>query len=156
MVRLIPVISMVAFFPVLFQAQPSLEEVNSRLPIETDAREFMAAYAEDLRAGRRQSIIKRYDKRGAYRVGEGEKTFETPAMIQAAYLTQWTPPTTFEWRNLSYEPLGENVIMVIGLFDWGLANGTTVSFSYTGLLHRQDGVLRIRLEDESMARRRKD
>jgi hypothetical protein len=109
----------------------------------------MAGYADDLRHGRRVSIVDRYDRRGAYRVGEGEKTLESWELIRAAYLTQWSPPSSFVWRDLSYEPLGDAVI-VIGLFDWGLADGRKLSFSYTGLLVRQDGELRIRLEDESM------
>ena len=44
--------------------------------------------------------------------------------------------------------------MVLGLFDWGMSDprsGETKvrTYSYTGLLLRQDGELRIRMEDES-------
>jgi len=39
----------------------------------------------------------------------------------------------------------------VGLFDWGLADGRKLTFSYTGLLVRIEGELRIRLEDESMS-----
>jgi hypothetical protein len=97
--------------------------------------------------------VERYDRRGAYRVGEGEKNLESWELIRAAYLTQWTPPASFSWRDLSYEPIGTDAVMVIGLFDWGLADGRRLAFSYTGLLMRQDGELRIRLEDESMSPR---
>ena len=149
--RWFPVTSMVMAMPALFQVQLTGLESKTE-PIEREAREFMGAYADDLRAGRRLAIAGRYDKRGAFRVGEGEKTFETPAMIKASYLTQWTPPKTFEWRNLSYEVLSSDAVLVIGLFDWGTGDGRKVAFSYTGLLVRQDGTLRIRLEDESKTR----
>ena len=148
----LPVMSMMMAMPALFQIQ--LTGVESTTQIENEARDFMAAYADDLRAGRRLAIAGRYDKRGAYRVGEGEKTFETPEVIRASYLTQWTPPGTFEWRNLSYEVLSNDAVLVIGLFDWGTGDGRKVAFSYTGLLVRQDGTLRIRLEDESRSTQR--
>jgi hypothetical protein len=140
------------FLPALFHVR-DLHTPSDQLPIEADAREFMSGYAEDLRNGRRQAIVERYDRRGAYRVGEGEKNLESWELIRAAYMTQWTPPASFVWRDLSYEPVGTDAVIVIGLFDWGLADGRRLSFSYTGLLVRQDGELRIRLEDESMSPR---
>lgn len=136
--------------PALFQVRDLIDS-SDQVPIDVDAREFMWAYAEDLRHGRRQSIVGRYDRRGAYRVGEGEKNLESWELIRAAYMTQWTPPASFVWRDLSYEPIGNDAVVVIGLFDWGLADGRRLSFSYTGLLVRQEGELRIRLEDESMS-----
>ena len=126
---------------------------RTRVSIEDEARAFMLGYADDLRHGRRQAIVDRYDKRGAYRVGEGEKSLESWELIRAGYLSQWTPPTRFAWRELSYESVTEDAVIVVGLFDWGLADGRKLSFSYTGLLVRQDGGLRIRLEDESMSPR---
>jgi hypothetical protein len=151
--RSFPVVSMLVAVPALIQAHMMELESTRHLPIEDEARDFMAGYADDLRAGRRQAIVNRYDKRGAFRVGEGEKLLESLEMIRAAYLTQWTPPKFFEWRNLSFEPLSSDAVLVIGLFDWGTGNGRSASFSYTALLNRQDGSLKIRLEDESMERR---
>jgi len=78
--RWLPVMSMMMAMPALFQIQ--LTGVESTTQIENEARDFMAAYADDLRAGRRLAIAGRYDKHGAYRVGEGEKTFETPEVIR--------------------------------------------------------------------------
>lgn len=138
------------FLPALFQVRDLITS-SDQVPIDVDAREFMSGYAEDLRHGRRQAIVERYDRRGAYRVGEGEKNLESWDLIRAAYMTQWTPPASFAWRDLSYEPVGNDAVIVIGLFDWGLADGRRLAFSYTGLLVRQDGELRIRLEDESMS-----
>lgn len=135
--------------PALFQVR-DLVAAQDEVPIDADAREFMASYAEDLRNGRRQAIVDRYDRRGAYRVGEGEKTLESWELIRAAYMTQWTPPASFGWRELSYERVAPEAILVIGLFEWGLADERRITFSYTCLLVRQDGELRIRLEAESM------
>ena len=137
------------FLPALFQVR----EITGahEVPIDIDAREFMAGYADDLRNGRREAIVDRYDRRGAYRVGEGEKNLETWELIRAAYMTQWTPPARFAWRELSYEVVSETAVIIVGLFEWGLADGRSLTFSYTGLLIRTDGELRIRLEDESMS-----
>ncbi len=147
-----PLVPGMFFLPALFQVRDIMTP-SDQVPIDVDAREFMFAYAEDLRHGRRQAIVERYDRRGAYRVGEGEKNLESWDLIRAAYMTQWTPPASFAWRDLSYEPVGSDAVIVIGLFDWGLADGRRLAFSYTGLLVRQDGELRIRLEDESMSPR---
>ncbi|HEX6573521.1 MAG TPA: hypothetical protein VF042_01005 [Gemmatimonadaceae bacterium] len=143
------VIPGIFFLPALFQVRDLVSAQNEAL-IDVDAREFMAGYAEDIRNGRRQAIAARYDRRGAYRVGEGEKTLESWELIRAAYMTQWSPPVNFAWRDLTYEVLGPDSVMVIGLFDWGLLDGRRIAFSYTALLVRQDGELRIRLEAESM------
>ena len=118
--------------------------------IESEARAFMAAYADDLRSGRRERIAKRYFKGGAYRVGEGQSALEPWDVIHTYYMTQWAPPASFDWRNLSYEPLGPDAIVVTGLFDWKTESAKGFTYSYTGLLIREDGDLRIRLEDESM------
>jgi hypothetical protein len=152
MERLLPLSSLLVVFPMLIQASPEVLGGTPMNPIETEAREFMAGYAEDIRAGRRKSLVARYDPCGAYRVGEGHKIFETHAMIRASYETEWNPPRTFEWRDLSYEVIGESTVLVVGLFDWGTRHGRTLAFSYTGILVRQDGGLRIRLEDESRSR----
>ncbi len=145
-----PFIPTMMFLPALFQVRELLA-AHEQAPIDIDAREFMAGYADDLRHGRRQAIVDRYDRRGAYRVGEGEKNLESWDLIRAAYMTQWTPPARFAWRELSYEVVSTDSVIVVGLFDWGLADGRKLTFSYTGLLIRIDGELRIRLEDESMS-----
>jgi hypothetical protein len=151
--RFVSIMPSVMMLPALFQVHGVGASARATAPIEDDAREFMSRYADDLRHGRRRAIADRYDRRGAYRVGEGEKTLEEWHLILAAYLTQWSPPATFGWRELSFETINDDAIVVIGLFDWGLPDGRKLSFSYTGLLVRQDGEMRIRLEDESMSPR---
>lgn len=117
--------------------------------IVAEARVFMDGYAVDLRTGDRAAIAARYDRRGAYFAGHGRSELETWADIEARYRDDWSPPAAFEWRDLKYEPVGPDAVVVAGLFTWTRA-GTAepLLLSYTGLLLRQDGELRIRLENE--------
>lgn len=114
-----------------------------------DAEAFMESYARDLLAGERDRIVERYDTRGAYMVGEGRKALVPIDSIRATYHGRWRPPHSFEWQDLSYEVVGPDAVVVTGRFLWGLNAERQLHYSYTGLLVRQDGRLRIRLEDES-------
>ena len=120
-------------------------------PVVVEARAFMAAYAEALLAGDRPGIAARYDRNGAFALGNGRKSFGPYARIVEQYASaQWQPPFRFEWRDLSFEPIGNDAVVIAGQFAWTRSDGTEPSiYSYTALLRRQDGVLRIRLEDES-------
>jgi hypothetical protein len=124
----------------------------SQAGVVEEARAFMDGYARDLLAGNRAGISARYDRSGAYFLGNGRKEFEPYDSIAARYGgPQWSPPASFEWRDLSFEPVGPDAVVVAGRFLWGgRRGGAPVALSYTGLLRRQDGVLRIRLEDESV------
>jgi hypothetical protein len=115
----------------------------------TEAQAFMDAYAADLRAGARERIADRYDPRGAWLVGNGEKALHAADAIRARYLTQWRPPASFEWRDLSYEAVGPTAVVVAGRFIWSVSAARHLPCSYTALLLRQEGRFRIRLEDES-------
>jgi hypothetical protein len=117
---------------------------------EAEARAFMESYARDLRSGAREAIVARYDTRGAYRVGGGQKVFEPMDSIRAGYTGRWQPPAAFEWRDLSYEVLSDDAVMVVGRFEWTDQQGRVLPMSYTGLLVKQDGEWRIRLEDEDV------
>ena len=127
------------------QAAPPLEEAAA----------FMASYAEDLRTGNRPAIAGRYDRSGAWRVGDGVAELENWDRIAAVYASErWQPPAAFEWQGLAYEPAGPDAVVVVGRFAWTPAVGQPpLVFSYTALLVRQDGALRIRLENESAAAR---
>jgi hypothetical protein len=122
-------------------------------PVVTEARAFMAAYAQALQQGDRAGVAARYDRSGAFHLGNGGKSFDSYAAIQALYAgSGWQPPYRFEWRDLSYEPAGADAVVVAGQFLWTPREGVApLTYSYTALLHRQDGVLRIRIEDESSA-----
>lgn len=122
--------------------------------VEAEAAAFMAAYGRELLAGDRAAIARRYHRGGAWRVGHGQKSFQNWDAIQGFYAGEhWARPASFEWRDLSYEVVGPDAVVVVGLFHWGRGDAAEpLTLSYTGLLVREDGELRIRLEDESAAR----
>jgi hypothetical protein len=124
----------------------------SAAAITDEARAFMDAYARDLLAGDRAAIGARYDRSGAYLLGNGSKQFSPYDSVVARYKdARWTPPNAFEWRDLSFEPIGSDAVFVAGLAAWTNASGSEpIILSYTAVLKRQDGSLRIRLEDESI------
>lgn len=117
-----------------------------------EARSLMDTYAHDLRAGDRAAIAARYDRTGAYFLGNGRKEFVPYDSIVVRYSEgNWSPPASFEWRDLSFEAAGSDAVVVVGLFTWGRGGGAPpMTLSYTSLLRRQEGVLRIRVEDESL------
>jgi hypothetical protein len=116
-----------------------------------EARAFMEAYGQDLAAGNREALGARYDRRGVHIMFNGQREFTGWEALRQQYLTGWQPPAAFEWRDLVYEPAGPDAVVVNGLFLWPLRPGEPpLRFRYTGLLVRQEGALRIRLEDESM------
>jgi hypothetical protein len=119
--------------------------------IIAEATTFMSTYARDLLAGDRAAIGARYDPDGAYIVGNGSKALVPHDSIVALYMGKWTPPASFEWQDLSYEPIGNDAVVVVGRFTWGAAGAAApLNVSYTSLLRRRDGELRIRVEDESV------
>lgn len=110
----------------------------------------MDAYARDLIAGDRAAIAARYDRTGAWLIREGEKSFVPYDAIVSRYASpRWSPPASFEWRDLSWEAVGSDAVVVLGHFVWARqGDANPMSISYTALLRRQDGELRIRMEDE--------
>lgn len=144
---------LIAVFLAMLAFAVPLAAESTEPPVVAEARAFMADYARALIAGDRAGIAARYDRTGAYMLGNGRKAFGPYARIVAQYASpQWQPPHRFEWRDLSFEPAGPDAVVVAGQFAWTRRDDTEPSiYSYTALLHRQDGVLRIRLEDESSA-----
>lgn len=119
--------------------------------VEREVREFYDSYAEDLRAHRREAIAGRYDPRGVFFLGNGNKTFETYASVRNSYLTRWKGPKAFAWKDLSVEVVSPAAAVVVGRFEWQTEAGQTFNYSYTGLLLRRGGRWLIRVEDESTA-----
>ena len=146
-----------AFLALLVTAAPLAAQpaTPAEPPVVAEARAFMADYARALIAGDRTGIAGRYDRNGAFSLGNGRKSFEHHAAIIAQYArAEWQPPHRFEWRDLSYEPIGNDAVVIAGQFAWTPREGAEpFIYSYTALLRRQDGVLRIRLEDESTGAR---
>ena len=126
---------------------PPVSSVAAPATIEAEARAFMAAYAEDLREHDREGIAARYDPDGAWMIFDGERGFVTAPELRRSYLEKWRGPESFAWRDLAYEVVGPDSVVVVGGFDWG-RGGKVNAMSYTGLLRRRDGALRIRLENE--------
>jgi hypothetical protein len=129
---------------------PAPQQEASIVP---EAQHFMTAYAADLTNGDRLALAERYDRSGAYLLGEGRKELRTFEEITNLYLRDWNPPAAFAWHDLSYEQVGPDAVLVLGRFSWTLQGETEpLNFSYSALLRRQeDGQLRIRMEDESRA-----
>lgn len=154
--KFVPVFIFLVLFQITAHAQgeiPSKTPKPNKAAIKTEReiREFYDSYAEDLRAGRRAAIADRYDPRGYFRLGNGSKTLVSFEDNKKRYLTRWTPPKAFAWKDLSVEVLLPDAAAVTGLFDWQAAAGDKATISYSALLVKQSGKWRIRIEDESIS-----
>jgi len=119
--------------------------------IVAEGRAFMESYVKDLLAGDAKALAARYDTTGAWLVGNGTTEFASLDSIRADYhAVASTPPISFEWRDLSYEPISRDAIVVVGRFTSALPGTPPATLSYVVLLRRQGTGLRIRVEDESM------
>jgi len=116
---------------------------------ERELRQFYDGYADDLRAHRGEAIANRYDSRGYFALGNGSKRLVSFDDNKKHYMTRWTGPKAFEWRDLSFEVLSPNSAAVAGVFDWTNSSGVKDTLSYTAVLTKQSGQWRIRVEDES-------
>jgi len=125
------------------------EESDKPAEAEREARRFMQEYGEDLRNHDRAAIAARYDRSGATVIFNGERNARSFDEIQTRYREQWVGPVSFDWRKLAYEVLAPDSVIVTGEFDWGMPGGIG-RYSYSGVLQRQEGELRIRLEVETL------
>ena len=124
---------------------------SERVSVEAEARAFMKEYGEDLRHHRREALASRYSRRGVFFPSESSApvSFEDNAALYRNS-SQWKGPDTFEWRSLSYEVLGPDTVVVVGSFFWRQAPKLEATeFSYSNLLMRESGLLRIRVEHEA-------
>ena len=108
----------------------------------------MADYAHDLAAGDRAALADRYSRDGNWIVFEGRRMFMSHAAMRERYMTSWEAPAAFAWRDLAYEVTSPASVVVTGNFDWTTPSAVE-HYSYTGLLVREEGAWRIRLEDET-------
>lgn len=117
--------------------------------VEEEARRFMAGYAADLLGHDPDAIAARYSRRGAYLVLPGSRKLLPHDSILSEYrAAAGQGPEVFEWQDLSYEVLNDDMVAVVGGFRAESVEGGVLA-SYTALLVREDGELRIRLENES-------
>lgn len=131
----------------LFSVPPTAAQA-AESALVGEARAFMETYQADLIAGDREAIAARYDPGGAFIMGGGLKNFTPHAEIERRYVEEWSPPSAFGWRDLSYDQVGPDTIVVAGLFDWTWPDAAPETWSYSAVLVRRDGKLRIRLEHE--------
>ncbi|HEY0459566.1 MAG TPA: DUF4440 domain-containing protein [Pyrinomonadaceae bacterium] len=155
--RIVMAVVVLAVFQIAAYAQspaktPKPEKRSAAaVKAEGEIKEFFDSYGDDLRAARREAIADRYDARGYFRLGNGNKTLVSFEDNKKRYQTRWTPPKSFTWKDLSIEVLSADAAAVVGLFDWQAATGEKAALSYSALLVRQAGKWRIRVEDESIS-----
>jgi uncharacterized RmlC-like cupin family protein len=115
---------------------------------EREIREVLKSYAEDSLAARREEVANRYDSRGYFALGDGDKRLVLFEDSKKRYLTTWTSPQSFEWKDVSIEVLSPDAAVVTALLDVQKA-GVKRTFSFTGLFIKQAGKWVIRVKDES-------
>ncbi|GAB6197037.1 nuclear transport factor 2 family protein [Lysobacter xanthus] len=134
----------------MFAAAASSAPVQVEPPgIVAEARAFMQAYEQDLARRDGAAVAARYARDGAYFLGCGHKTLVPKAALVTQYTTKWPGPAAFAWKDLSIEALGADAALVAGRFEWTSDDKSARTYSYSSVLVREDGALRIRLEDES-------
>lgn len=137
------------------QAATARTAQAAEAPIVREARAFMEGYARDLLAGNGAAIADRYDSRGALLQGYGGSRMESERSTRSYYTSgEWKPPTDFVWEDLHFEPLSPDAIVVAGIFLDEAPQRPLRIVSYTGLLVRRDGKLRIRIEHLSSNEKR--
>ena len=134
--------------PAAAVAQTAPEAV-AEAAIVVEARDFMASYARELLAGDRAAIAGRYDRQGAWMVHAGQSRFIAHDRIARLYAEDWEAPSAFEWRDLAFIPSGQDAVTVVGRFVWTPAGEEPLLIAYHAQFVRQDGQLRIRVEDET-------
>lgn len=127
-----------------------MREATAEQAIVIEARSFMESYARDLLTGDRAAIAARYDREGAWMVQAGQTRFISHDAIVRRYAEVWAPPSAFEWRDLVFIPSGDAAVTVVGRFIWTSMGEEPILMSYHGQFVRQDGQLRIRVEDETL------
>jgi len=115
-----------------------------------EARRFMDGYAAALLRGDPAEIAAHYDRDGVHEVRPASARFTAYDTLLPRYRDRWSKPAFFEWRDLSYEVLAPDKVLVVGLFALsGSRSQEPQVQSYVAVLRRQDGRLRVRLEAEA-------
>lgn len=122
---------------------------SSSPAVEEEARGFMAGYESEMRERNGEALAARYHRQGAYWLLHGRKRFLEHDSIVGYFRETWSAPAEFRWDDLSFEVLGRDAVVVVGTMRFDDADSRSAIGSYTALLVREDGVLRIRVEDEA-------
>lgn len=135
--------------PLIASCTSAVVSTSTPASVEEEAQRFMAGYAADLLSHDPDAIAARYSRRGAYLVLPGSRALVSFDSIQSEYRAgSGQGPHVFEWQGLSYEVLNEDVVAVVGTFRSESVEGGVLG-SYTSVLVREEGELRIRLENQS-------
>jgi hypothetical protein len=106
--------------------------------------------ARDLTSNNRSALVARYDKRGAFFLGNwGAELVPFDSLPTQIYGSDWNPPAQFAWHNVHIEALGPRSSIVYAQFVWRTAAGDSVLTSYTGVFVKEGRNWRIRSEHES-------
>jgi hypothetical protein len=151
-VRLLP-----AVLAILIGAGCAVKEpvTGGATDIAAEARTFMNEYLQDLDGRNPTVIAARYHPDGVWLLGNGRKEFLSRDSLTALYAAgiPAAPPMEAEWKDLSFEPVGPDAVLVTGFFLWRTKDGKAGdTLSYATLLLRVGGSLKIRMEDESSSR----
>ncbi len=111
---------------------------------------MLDSIARDLTSNNRTALVARYDKRGAFFLGNwGAELVPFDSLSNQIYGSDWKPPARFAWHNVHIEALGPRTSIVYAQFVWWTAGGDSVLTSYTGVFVRDGRNWRIRSEHES-------
>jgi hypothetical protein len=125
--------------------------------LRAQATAFFEHYAVSLRNGERQRIASYYMPTGATIILNGSRRFLTSAEIDARYRgAGWQPPAWFAWDGMEFEQLNDRQVAATGHFRWvSRGQADTTRMIYFGLLENTADGLRIRIEHETEAPRRR-
>ncbi len=106
--------------------------------------------ARDLTSNNRAALVARYDKRGAFFLGNwGAELVPFDSLSTQIYGSGWKPPVRFAWHNVHVEALGPRSSAVYAQFVWWTVSGDSILTSYTGVFVNDGRNWRIRSEHES-------
>src|SRR5262245_22371394 len=127
-------------------------ETPPTVDVIAEAKVLLATYQEASMAGNGRALAALYHSEGAWWLGDGKKSFATPDSIAKFFAVDkpvGVGPAEWEFHDLSFEPIGSDAVVVAGRFHWRSKDGRSDTLSYSALLVRQGGSLKIRVEDES-------
>jgi len=107
----------------------------------------MASYAQDLIRHDGAAIGNRYKRSGTYFRG----SFQEFDSTRVFYEQRWSGPTSFVFRNMKYEVLGPESVLITGQGVWGRGDSLeALVLDYAGVLVREESELRLQVEDETV------
>ena len=134
------------FLALLITTGCTSSDTFSAEELEAEAEAFYTGYAKDLLKGDSTALRARYHSDGTYLLGGGFLEFISSDSLKYKHYgaNNWSAPEEFEWHEMSYEALSNDVVSVVGKFSW--ERGV---LSYSGIVARDDDGLKLKLENYS-------